>query len=349
MAIGPDRVQLLKDESTSGGGDPADVGPYGNPTPIEPQEDAIESAGVYLQDAANRDEEVYIYRDGDNMVLRDVNNPAGRTLSSLGGGAGASDHGALTGLADDDHLQYLTEARHDALPADNPHNVTYTQVGADQAGTAASLVAAHEAAADPHTQYQLRSEKSTANGYASLDGTGRLPLSELSVHAATHLEGGSDVIDAHLLGSNGAPADYFMVTDGTGGWVLQEAPAEAFGTQQHREEDVTSSSTSSATFQTKITLTTGALPAGDYLVFYKMLVIGSANGTTGEVQLEQDGSIIVDEQGLISGAANNEQGFTGLDVLSLSGVHEFRLQYRKSGGSGTVSVRRARILLYRIK
>ena len=43
---------------------------------------------------------------------------------------GVTDHGALTGLADDDHLQYLNETRHDALPADNPHSVTAAQVGA---------------------------------------------------------------------------------------------------------------------------------------------------------------------------------------------------------------------------
>lgn len=45
------------------------------------------------------------------------------------GGNAVTDHGALTGLADDDHSQYLTEARHDALPFDNPHNVNATQIG----------------------------------------------------------------------------------------------------------------------------------------------------------------------------------------------------------------------------
>lgn len=39
------------------------------------------------------------------------------------------DHGALAGLGDDDHAQYLNEARHDALPQDNPHGVTAAQVG----------------------------------------------------------------------------------------------------------------------------------------------------------------------------------------------------------------------------
>jgi hypothetical protein len=64
--------------------------------------------------------------------------PSGSSLSStdvqaaldeLDGDLSAKDHGTLLGLADDDHTQYLTEARHDALPSDNPHGVTAAQVG----------------------------------------------------------------------------------------------------------------------------------------------------------------------------------------------------------------------------
>ena len=67
--------------------------------------------------------------------------------------AGSVDHGDLSGLTDDDHPQYLTEARHDALPADNPHGVTAAQTGADPAGTASAEVSAHEGAANPHPVY----------------------------------------------------------------------------------------------------------------------------------------------------------------------------------------------------
>lgn len=71
MAI--DRVQVLKQESAALGGDSADTAPW--PAPIDPQEDAIESAGLYLQDASNRDTNVFITRAGNDMSFTDVSNP----------------------------------------------------------------------------------------------------------------------------------------------------------------------------------------------------------------------------------------------------------------------------------
>jgi len=55
----------------------------------------------------------------------------------------------------------------------------------ETAGAADAAVAAHAAAADPHTGYQRESEKAAANGYASLDGTGKVPAAQLPA-------GGSD-------------------------------------------------------------------------------------------------------------------------------------------------------------
>lgn len=62
MTIGPDRVQVSKYETAALGGDASDEGVYGGPAPIEPQEDALESAGGYVQDASNRDETVGWHR-----------------------------------------------------------------------------------------------------------------------------------------------------------------------------------------------------------------------------------------------------------------------------------------------
>ena len=97
-----DRVQVLKQESAALGGDPADEVPYD--TPIEPQEDAIEAAGLYLQDASNRDENVLVSRAGDNMQFKDVSNPIGHTLTQL---LSAFDPDTI--LVDDETLEILVD------------------------------------------------------------------------------------------------------------------------------------------------------------------------------------------------------------------------------------------------
>lgn len=68
--------------------------------------------------------------------------------------AGATDHGQLEGLEDDDHKQYLL--RTDYVPGGDAdtlegHTASYFEV----AGAASSAIGAHVAAANPHTQYLL--------------------------------------------------------------------------------------------------------------------------------------------------------------------------------------------------
>jgi hypothetical protein len=86
-----DRVQVMKQEWQSLGGDAADEAPY--PTPIQPQEDRPECAGVYFQDESNRDETTLISRSGDDMLFKDGNNTSSVTLSDLIGGSASSDLG----------------------------------------------------------------------------------------------------------------------------------------------------------------------------------------------------------------------------------------------------------------
>lgn len=82
--------------------------------------------------------------DGEVLVVE-----IGTVAAPGGDGGGVTDHGALSGLADDDHPQYLNSTRHSAITG-NPHGTTAAQVGADPAGTASSAVAAHVVASDPH-------------------------------------------------------------------------------------------------------------------------------------------------------------------------------------------------------
>jgi hypothetical protein len=81
-----DRVQVLKQESTALGGDGSEEVPW--PAPIEPQEDAVEVAGVYFQDASYRDENVLVKRAGDDLTFKDVSNPTAKTLTELLSGSG---------------------------------------------------------------------------------------------------------------------------------------------------------------------------------------------------------------------------------------------------------------------
>jgi len=117
MAI--DRVQVMKRESTALGGDDADASPW--PEPISPQEDAIECRRLYLQDESNRDEAVYVDRDGDDMVFVDPATPEARTLSSL---LTRSDHRTVRQLVhyldDGPGDGFASGAYRETIPSGNP-------------------------------------------------------------------------------------------------------------------------------------------------------------------------------------------------------------------------------------
>lgn len=70
MSIGPDRVQVIKQESAALGGDAADDVDY--PSPINATQDAIESAGGYVQaPSETRDETVGWERDQGRLRFFD--------------------------------------------------------------------------------------------------------------------------------------------------------------------------------------------------------------------------------------------------------------------------------------
>lgn len=82
MSLGPDRVQVVKRESSAGGGDGAED--FDFTTTLDPLEDVIECAGVVLQAPSEpRDETVFIERDAGLLRFRDQENTTPRTLSEL--------------------------------------------------------------------------------------------------------------------------------------------------------------------------------------------------------------------------------------------------------------------------
>lgn len=131
--------------------------------------------------------------------LADVANPHAVTAQQVGADATGTAAAAVAAhvAAVDPHPGYATDVDLSShlLDVANPHAVTAAQVGADPAGTAAAALAAHEGAADPHAGYQLEAEKGQANGYASLDGTGKVPAAQLPA------SGSGIALDQVVLGS----------------------------------------------------------------------------------------------------------------------------------------------------
>ena len=80
----PERVQVMKQESTALGGSDADSGPD-VADPINPFEDVIEAAGYEVQepDGSTRDDVVVITRSEGKMLFRDTENPVYVTLTAL--------------------------------------------------------------------------------------------------------------------------------------------------------------------------------------------------------------------------------------------------------------------------
>lgn len=78
-----DRVQVIKQESAAGGGDPNDDVPWLQ-DPIDATEDAIEAAGLFLQSPTAYDENVLISRDSaGNLTFKDVVHTSPVTLTNL--------------------------------------------------------------------------------------------------------------------------------------------------------------------------------------------------------------------------------------------------------------------------
>jgi hypothetical protein len=160
----------------------------------------------------------------------------------------ALDHGTLTGLADDDHLQYLTSPRastwlatktttnltegsnlyftneraQDAVGNILTNSSTISWTYNDGLGTISAAVIAggvsHASLAsltsgDPHTQYQLRSEKNANSGYAGLTSLGLLSPSRIPAMPLSFL---SDV-------SPGIPLNGYVLTynASSGQWQSQ--------------------------------------------------------------------------------------------------------------------------------
>lgn len=108
------------------------------------------------------------------------------------------------------------------------------------------------------------------------------------------------------------------------------------------------SSTTSSTFQLKLNLNVTGIAAGTYILHYTFVSAGSAASTEIEMRVRRDDTtdslIITSTPGT---EVENVDG--GLDFFTLTdGTHDFDIEFRLAGGSGTASIEQARLALQRI-
>ena len=121
-----------------------------------------------------------------------------------------------------------------------------------------------------------------------------------------------------------------------------------FGTQYQFEADETESTTTSTTFQTKLTLTTPVLPAGNYRGAATYEVTNDSGDKPVITQTTLDGV----EYGQSSFAPKFEDEYiikSSFAVQALDNdTHELVLSFRSTSEGGTAKIRRARLEIFRV-
>ena len=123
-----------------------------------------------------------------------------------------------------------------------------------------------------------------------------------------------------------------------------------FGSEPGDAESDGTSTTTSTSYQNKVTLTTGVLPSGKYKVSYYAEYRNNNNGGGVEVEIDVGGTVIA-HGGMEPDDKNVDyHSIGGFKISTLNGAQTIRIRYRRSShsGLGTAECRRARIEIYRI-
>lgn len=122
-----------------------------------------------------------------------------------------------------------------------------------------------------------------------------------------------------------------------------------FGTEFQYQESVSESTTTSSSWQDKLTFNTSSLPSGDYYVIATAELRNSSDETCAVARFTVDGTTL-GENGVSYGedSPNEFANFTAQEYLpSISGSKELKIQFREQSG-GTARIRRAKITIWRV-
>lgn len=123
--------------------------------------------------------------------------------------------------------------------------------------------------------------------------------------------------------------------------------SSVFGTEYDYVEDLTESSTTSATFQQKLRMTTSNLPVGTYRIGFYLETWQSNAADAVEWQVELNDTTVIATAIQEPDDLTDSFSYGGFSNESLSGVNTIDIDYRQQRGS-TAYIRRTRLELWRV-
>lgn len=209
------------------------------------------------------------------------------------------------------------------------------------------------AAAYPPGNYTVKLQWRRVNGTATVQGED-VQLFAISLRGRRGEKGvpgsGSTIsLEQAGIPVAGGPFDTVnfegaAVTDEGGGTAKIE---NVFGSQNQDAEDETTSSTTSSTYQNKLNLTTGVLPAGRYRIGWYCEGAQSTTSDRFQMRVQIDDSDTLGQTMEETADTDDWMPHGGYAYRNLSGSISIDMDWREQAG-GTASIRRARLEIWRV-
>lgn len=185
---------------------------------------------------------------------------------------------------------------------------------------------------------------------------------DVDAHAPRHLSGGADEVDGDRVDIDFVPTNYTRTLKAPYTTLLEELTSHLEGIDIGLDpgqvgsslfvtsfEDDTLSSTTSSTFQQKATVNFTA-DAGQYLLFYDAILSASSGNGRFNVQVQLDNTTVLGSLSSRSASGGQEVTFAGHkapQTLS-AGSHDIDMDWRKTSGGGSISIKNARLVVLRV-
>ena len=147
----------------------------------------------------------------------------------------------------------------------------------------------------------------------------------------------------------GPSGDYTEeVRDAINHLIAEHENTSIFGTQYQFESDESTSSTSSTSFQNKLTLTTPVIPEGNYRGEATFEVTNSSGDKPVVTEVTLDG-VSFSESFYAPKFEDEYIMKTSFAVYALTNdIHELKINFRRTSEGGTAKIRKAMIELFRV-